>query len=117
MAFTETREGKRGTSHRVIWSFQKQRCTETFSTLAGAEQWVKILDQVRGDPTTVDRVLARSASSAPKLSEIPESYLKPLLDVAKHTPTKCRTCMRSHPQPLDIPVDTITEDEIARWVD
>ncbi|WP_255545806.1 MULTISPECIES: hypothetical protein [unclassified Nesterenkonia] len=55
------------------------------------------------------------ASEAPLLSTIAAEHIARLIDVAPYTRHKYRNHIQHHLPHLDIPVDQITEDDVARW--
>ncbi|WP_258933177.1 site-specific integrase [Nesterenkonia pannonica] len=116
MATIEKRSGKTKTSYRVIWRHDNNRYAETFSSLEKAEAWVRLLKFSNNDPVATEKNLRRTESTVPTLSEISERYIGNLIDTADYTRTKYRTYMRHHLHVIDHPVDTIGEEDIARWV-
>ncbi|GAA1453496.1 tyrosine-type recombinase/integrase [Nesterenkonia lacusekhoensis] len=116
MASIEARPGKRATSYRVIWVHKGQRKSASFKSQQAAENWKHLIEQTDGDQDAAERALLKSASAAPLLSEVAELHMSRLIDVAPFTLRTYRQTLRLHLHPLDVPVDTITEDDVARWV-
>lgn len=120
MASIEERRNRDGqvTSWRVIWRFEGVKYAQRFDTQADAEDWVSILRVAQGDPETATKALLAKSSDAPTVSEVAHAHLKRLTDVTPHTLLTYERMIQNHLDgPLGaMPVDRVTEDDIAEWV-
>lgn len=120
MASIETRSGRSGTSFRVIWRVREGRKwvkkAVSFPDEAGARQYKSLIESMDGDKAAADRVIIAHASEAPLLSTVAAEHILRLIDVTPYTRTKYQTHIDHHFKHLDMPIDRITEDDIARWV-
>lgn len=116
MATIERRQGKRGISFRVEWRHRGERHRLTYDTEQDAVEWKALIEAAGGDRDKADRAVLNQSSKAPTLSEVAHEHVERLIDVAPYTKTKYRTHLEHHLGQLDIPVDRITADDIARWV-
>ncbi|TLP73203.1 tyrosine-type recombinase/integrase [Nesterenkonia sphaerica] len=116
MATIETRKGKKKTSYRVVWYHRKDKRHQTCDTLVDAELWKALIEQTGGDDAAARRAVEAQASTAPMLSDVAESHIDRLIDITPYTRGKYLAMVRNQWSMLDAPVDTLTEDDIIRWV-
>lgn len=116
MASIEERPGLKKTSYRAVWVHDKEKRSATFPTREAAQHYIGLLEAAGGDKDKADAALLAKSSTAPKLSEVAERYITSLIDCEPFTLKTYRQLVRDHYEPLDAPVDTITEDDVARWV-
>ncbi|WP_070158481.1 tyrosine-type recombinase/integrase [Nesterenkonia sp. PF2B19] len=120
MASIETRTGKRGTSYRVVWwtgqKPNRYKKSANFPTRKAAEDYAKLIEHAGGDQAAADQAVLSQSSAAPHLSEVAEAHISRLIDVSDFTIGQYRRSARLHLSRLDMPVDQITDDDIARWV-
>lgn len=120
MASIEERTNQAGavTSYRVIWRHDGQKHAQRFETKGDAEDWVELLRVARGDPEKATNALLRATSKAPTLNEVATAHLARLTDITPHTLHNYRQMLANHiASPLgDIPVDQISEQDVAEWV-
>lgn len=116
MATIERRKLRRGISYRVEWRHDGKRHRLTYDNEQDALEWKYLVEAAGGDSRKADKLLLAKSSDAPLLSEVAEEHISTLIDTAAHTATKYRGYVKHHYGQIDLPVDTITEDDIARWV-
>lgn len=116
MATIERRQGKRGISFRVEWRHDGERHRLTYDNEQDAIEWKALIEAAGGDQKVADRAILNKSSTAPRLSEVADEHIGRLIDVTPYTKTKYRTHLEHHLGQLDIPVDRISSDDIARWV-
>lgn len=120
MASIEERTNSKGqvTSFRVIWRFDGVKRGQRFETRSDAQDWVELLRVARGDPEKATNALLKSTSKAPTLNDVAEAHIARLADVTPHTLHNYKQMLTNHiREPLgSIPVDQVTEQDIAEWV-
>lgn len=120
MAYIETRVAKSTgqESYKVVWRENERKRSKTFRDLNKAESWKNIIEAAGGDIDKAQRAVLQQGSSAPKMAEITDLHIKRLTDVEAATRTKYRSTFKNYlAEPFgQLPIDTITEDDVAEWV-
>lgn len=120
MASIEERKNKFGkvTSYRVVWRDNGQKMAKTLGSRDKAEQWKGVLEVAQHDTERAKRALLSKISQAPKFSEIVDLHIRRLTDVTEYTRHKYQRMYDNHLEDRfgSLPVDQVTEDDIAEWV-
>lgn len=104
-------------SYRVAWRDKGAKMSQTFPTLAEAEQWKIILEAAQHDTDKADRALLTKASTVPTFSDVAAWHMARLVNVQPYTLRKYRGYLANHLEELaPLPVDKITEDDLIGWI-
>lgn len=120
MASIETRKSKDGsrTSYRVIWRDDGRRQTLTLPTQGDAEHWKALLEAHGHSTTRAEAALLAERSAAPTVERAVAEHIARLYDVTVHTRATYERMLANWiaPQLGHLPVDTVTEDDVAALV-
>lgn len=113
----KTKDGRR-TSYRVIWRDQGKRQTLTLPTQGEAEHWKALLEACSHDTARAEAMLLAEQSVAPTVTKAVEAHLDRLYDVTVHTRATYERMLANwiDPHVGHIPIDTLSEDDVASLV-
>ena len=94
-----------GERHRLTWSNEQ-----------AALDWKNLIEVANGDREKADAALLARSSNAPMLEAVAAEYIERLIDVSDFTIGSYKRHVANHLPRLNMPVDRITEDDVARWV-
>ncbi|HEY4536451.1 MAG TPA: tyrosine-type recombinase/integrase [Enteractinococcus sp.] len=120
MAYIETRTSQRTgqKSYKVVWRENTRKRSKTFHDLNKAEAWQSIIEAAGNDTEKAKRAVLQKVSNSPSLAEVAEQHITRLSDVEPATRAKYRSMFKNYLADSlgAVPVDMITEDDIAEWV-
>lgn len=120
MASLVERKNTKGvtTSFQVKWRKNGKQDNESFDTKAEAEMFKKVLELNDHDPVKAERQILATYSDSPKIRDVAEQHLKRLTNISVHSMHTYERMIANHINPKlgDLPVDVLTEEDMAEWV-
>lgn len=106
------------TSYQVKWRVNGKQDNDSFDTLAEAEMFKKVLEACDHDALKAERQILSASSDSPKIRDVAETHLKRLSDISVHTMHTYERMLANHINPKlgDLPVNLLTEEDLAEWV-
>lgn len=120
MASIEERKNKDGrvTSWRVVWRDNGQKHAQTVDSEAAALQWKAVLEAAKHNTAKAERALLAQLSDGPTFATVADEHMKRLVDITPGTLNTYHRMLDNHLLPAfgEMPIDQITEDDVAGWV-
>lgn len=104
-------------AHDVRFRHDGKQSTKSFIDAPSAQRWANILRQV-GPAEALALLASASSGTSPTVTEYAETYIASRSGNEPRTSEDYRTYMRLHINPAfgPLPIDAVTPDTIARWV-
>jgi integrase len=106
------------TSVQVKWRRNGERFARKFKDRAQAELFATILEECGGDAAKAERAILKRASDSPTIEAVAKQHLARLTDVTPHTLHTYERMIVNHVSPKlgTIPIDMLTDTDLAEWV-
>lgn len=106
------------TSYQVKWRVNGKQDNESFDTEAQAQMFKKVLEACDHDAAKAERQILAASSDSPKIRDVAETHLKRLSDISVHSMHTYERMLVNHINPTlgDMPVNLLTEEDLAEWV-
>jgi integrase len=122
VASIQERPRKSGTAYDVVYRVAKQQRSLTFDDRAAADEFRSLVDAVGGERAQeIHGIGASRRSARPDLTVAKwvEHYIANLSGVERRTPEDYRGILRNDISPVigEIPLDRLSRDDIAGWVE
>lgn len=106
------------TSYQVKWRVNGKQDNESFDTEAQAQMFKKVLEACDHDAAKAERQILAASSDSPKIRDVAETHLKRLSDISVHSMHTYERMLVNHINPTlgDMPVNLLTEEDVAEWV-